>query len=80
MDNKRLRFIATITKENASVELQAVDIENPFYHLSGSDNMVVYTTKRYNERPLVVKGPGAGADVTAGGVFAEIINIAKYLA
>jgi len=80
MDNKRLRFIATITKETASVELQAVDIENPFYHLSGSDNMVVYTTKRYNERPLVVKGPGAGADVTAGGVFAEIINIAKYLA
>jgi len=80
MDGKRLRFIATITKENASVALQAVDIENPFYHLSGSDNMVVYTTKRYNERPLVVKGPGAGAAVTAGGVFAEIINIAKYLA
>jgi len=80
MDSKRLRFIATITQENASVELQAVDVENPFYHLSGSDNMVVYTTKRYNERPLVVKGPGAGADVTAAGVFAEIINIAKYLA
>jgi len=79
MDSKRLRFIATITKENASVALQAVDIDNPFYHLSGSDNMVVYTTKRYNERPLVVKGPGAGAAVTAGGVFAEIINIAKYL-
>jgi len=76
---KKLRFIATITQNDAFVELQAVDMENPFYHLSGSDNMVVYTTKRYNERPLVVKGPGAGAEVTAGGVFAEIINIGKYL-
>jgi len=79
-ENKKLRFIATITKEDAFVELQAVDAENPFYHLSGSDNMVVYTTKRYHDRPLVVKGPGAGAEVTAGGVFAEIINIGKYLA
>lgn len=78
-EQKKLRFIATITEEDAFVELQAVDMENPFYHLSGSDNMVVYTTKRYNERPLVVKGPGAGAEVTAGGVFAEIINIGKYL-
>jgi len=78
-EQKKLRFIATITEKDAFVELQAVDTENPFYHLSGSDNMVVYTTKRYNERPLVVKGPGAGAEVTAGGVFAEIINIGKYL-
>jgi len=67
-EQKKLRCIATITEEEAFVELQAVDADNPFYHLSGSDNMVVYTTKRYNERPLVVKGPGAGAEVTAGGV------------
>jgi aspartokinase/homoserine dehydrogenase 1 len=47
--------------------------------LSGSDNMLSFTTTRYKERPLVIKGPGAGAEVTAAGVFADIINIANYL-
>jgi aspartokinase/homoserine dehydrogenase 1 len=49
------------------------------YPLSGSDNMLSFTTTRYRERPLVIKGPGAGAEVTAAGVFAEIISIANYL-
>jgi aspartokinase/homoserine dehydrogenase 1 len=76
--NKKLRFIATMTKKGeASVALQEVTEKSPFYNLGGSDNMLVITTKRYNKRPLVIKGPGAGADVTAAGVFAEIISIAN---
>ncbi len=78
-DGKTLRMIATLKDEEASVGIQAVGPENPFYGLSGSDNMVVFTTDRYRERPLVVRGPGAGAEVTAAGVFAEIIKIGKFL-
>jgi len=78
-EGKRLRFIAIIDKEQTSVSLQAVSADNPFYQLSGSDNMIVFTTARYLSRPLVVKGPGAGAEVTAAGVFAEIISLANYL-
>lgn len=73
---KVLRMIASMDqKGNSQVGLQAVDQDNPFYSLSGSDNMIVFTTERYKERPLVVRGPGAGAEVTAAGVFAEIISI-----
>lgn len=79
-ESKVLRFLATITQEGAKVSLKSVDSSNPFYGLSGSDNMIVFTTERYKERPLVVKGPGAGAEVTAAGVFAEIISISNYLA
>jgi aspartokinase/homoserine dehydrogenase 1 len=59
--------------------LQEIGEDNPLYHMSGSDNMLSFTTTRYRERPLVIKGPGAGAEVTAAGVFADIINIANYL-
>ncbi|MGB1206702.1 MAG: bifunctional aspartate kinase/homoserine dehydrogenase I [Chitinophagales bacterium] len=76
---KVLRFLASVTPQKASVSLQAVDSNNPFYSLSGSDNMIVFKTARYLDRPLVVKGPGAGAAVTAAGVFAEIISISNYL-
>jgi aspartokinase/homoserine dehydrogenase 1 len=75
---KVLRFIAKLEKEKASISLEEVDSNHPFYNLSGSDNIISYTTERYSERPLVVKGPGAGAEVTAAGVFAEIISIGKY--
>jgi bifunctional aspartokinase / homoserine dehydrogenase 1 len=78
-DNKELRFIACLEDGVASVSLQAVDAKHPFYSLSGSDNIISYTTERYKERPLVVKGPGAGAEVTAAGVFAEIISISNFL-
>ena len=74
-EGKVLRMIATLEGEQASVGIQAVGPDNPFYTLSGSDNMVVFTTDRYSTRPLVVRGPGAGAEVTAAGVFAEIIQI-----
>lgn len=74
-EDKVLRFIATITPQGATVRLQTVGADNPFYALSGSDNMIVFTTARYNDRPLVVKGPGAGAEVTAAGIFAELIAL-----
>lgn len=78
-ENKKLRFIATMEDGKAKVGLQAVGNDHPLYPLSGSDNMLSFTTTRYKERPLVIKGPGAGAEVTAAGVFAELISIANYL-
>ena len=74
-----LRYIASLENGKATVSLKSVDNRHPFYSLSGSDNMVVFTTERYKELPLVIKGPGAGAEVTAAGVFADIIRIANYL-
>ena len=76
---KVLRFIAKLENGKATVTLEAVDANHPFYSLSGSDNMIAYTTERYKDRPLVIKGPGAGAEVTAAGVFADIIRISSYL-
>ncbi|MEM6966890.1 MAG: hypothetical protein AAF573_19150 [Bacteroidota bacterium] len=79
-EDKVLRFIAKLENGEASINLVAVDQTNPFHGLNGSDNMIVFTTDRYKERPLVIRGPGAGAEVTAAGVFAEIITIGNYLA
>lgn len=78
-ENQVLRFIATLENGKARVTLESVGQDHPFYSLSGSDNMIAYTTERYKDRPLVIKGPGAGAEVTAAGVFAEIISISNYL-
>ncbi|MGK0363906.1 MAG: aspartokinase/homoserine dehydrogenase 1 [Saprospiraceae bacterium] len=78
-DGKVLRMIAKLDGDKATIGLQAVTNENPFSTLSGSDNMIVFTTGRYKERPLVVTGPGAGAAVTAAGIFAEIITIGNLL-
>ncbi|MEJ2194389.1 MAG: bifunctional aspartate kinase/homoserine dehydrogenase I [Ignavibacteriaceae bacterium] len=72
---KVLRYIALLENGNAQVTLQAVESNHPFYNLSGSDNIISFTTDRYNDRPLVIKGPGAGAEVTAAGLFADIIRI-----
>ena len=73
--NEKLCFIASMENGKATVSLQAVDQNHPFFSLSGSDNMISYTTDRYKANPLVIKGPGAGAEVTAAGVFADIIKI-----
>jgi aspartokinase/homoserine dehydrogenase 1 len=78
-EGKALRMIAKLEGAKATIGLEAVDADHPFYNLSGSDNMIVFTTERYKDRPLVVRGPGAGAAVTAAGVFAEIITIGNYL-
>lgn len=80
-EDKKLCFIATLEKEGKiTVGLKSIDAHHPFNGLSGSDNMISYTTMRYRENPLVIKGPGAGAEVTAAGVFADIIRISNYLA
>lgn len=75
---KVLRFIAKLENGKASIGLEEINSQHPFYNLSGSDNIISFTTERYSDRPLVVKGPGAGAEVTAAGVFSEIISIGKY--
>jgi aspartokinase/homoserine dehydrogenase 1 len=75
----RLACGALIDCTNGRVEvgLRTVSLEHPFASLKGSDNLVAFTTRRYASQPLVVKGPGAGAEVTAAGVFADIIRIAR---
>jgi len=75
--NKVLRYIGKLENGKVAITLQMVDDNHPFYMLSGSDNIISFTTDRYKERPLVIKGPGAGAEVTAAGVFADIINVGK---
>ncbi|HMQ49824.1 MAG TPA: bifunctional aspartate kinase/homoserine dehydrogenase I [Saprospiraceae bacterium] len=78
-EGKVLRMVAKLDNGQASIGLEAVDQAHPFYTLDGSDNMIIFTSDRYKDRPLVVRGPGAGAEVTAAGVFAEIITIGNYL-
>ncbi len=75
-----LRYMAIIENGEVDIALRQVDARHPFYNLTGSDNMIVFTTERYKNNPLVIKGPGAGAEVTAAGVFAEIISIGNYMA
>ncbi|GAA4436051.1 bifunctional aspartate kinase/homoserine dehydrogenase I [Pontibacter saemangeumensis] len=75
---KALRYIGTLDNGKASISLEMVDESHPFYTLSGSDNIISFTTDRYKERPMVVKGPGAGAEVTAAGVFADIVNVGAH--
>ncbi len=77
---EKLRFVATLEGDKATIQLRSVGPDHPFYTLSGADNIVSFTTERYKERPLVVKGPGAGAEVTASGVFADVVSIGSYLA
>ena len=74
---KKLKFVATYESGKASVGLQQVDSSHDFYHLYGKDNVVVFYTNRYTGQPLVVKGAGAGAEVTASGVFADIIRAVR---
>jgi aspartokinase/homoserine dehydrogenase 1 len=73
---KKLKFVASYDKGKAAVGLQQVDEQSDFYHLYGKDNVVLFYTERYPQQPLVVKGAGAGAEVTASGVFADIIRAA----
>ena len=73
----RWRFVATMEKGRTSVALQAVGKDHPFYSLEGSNNIVMLTTERYQEYPMLIKGSGAGASVTAAGVFANVMSIAN---
>jgi aspartokinase/homoserine dehydrogenase 1 len=73
----KLKFVAQLNHGKARVGLQHIDASHNLYHLYGKDNVVLFYTRRYNEQPLVVKGAGAGADVTASGVFADIVRAIK---
>ncbi|MFY7979044.1 MAG: bifunctional aspartate kinase/homoserine dehydrogenase I, partial [Sediminibacterium sp.] len=74
--NAKLKFVAEFNKGSAKVGLQHIPAHSDFYHLYGKDNLVLFYTERYPEQPLVIKGAGAGAEVTASGVFADIIRVA----
>jgi aspartokinase/homoserine dehydrogenase 1 len=76
---KQLRYVAVIEDGSAKLSLRPEPAHSPFRSLVDSDNMVVITTDRYSKLPMVIKGPGAGAQVTAGGVFADIVRIARTL-
>lgn len=73
----KLKFVAAFKNGRAKVGLQYIDASHDMYHLYGKDNIVLYKTNRYVDQPLVVKGAGAGAEVTASGVFADILRVAR---
>jgi homoserine dehydrogenase len=72
-----LRYVASITPERVEVGLRAVSLADPLGALRGQDNMLVYWTLRYSELPLVIRGPGAGAEVTAAGVLGDVLKAAR---
>jgi aspartokinase/homoserine dehydrogenase 1 len=79
---EKLRYVGVVDVKNGTgaVELRAYDAAHPFGSLSGSDNIISFETKRYVEgQALVVRGPGAGAEVTAGGVFGDVLRVCQYL-
>ena len=76
-ENKKWRFVAKFENGKSEVGLQEVDSKHPFYDLEGSNNLVMYTTERYHEFPMLIKGYGAGASVTAAGVFADLIKVSN---
>ncbi len=76
-EGKRWRFVATMDHGKTSVELKAVESNHPFYNLEGSNNIILLTTERYKDYPMQIQGYGAGASVTAAGVFANIMSIAN---
>ena len=76
-EHKHWRFVATLDHGKASVGLQEVSSNHPFYNLEGSNNVILLTTERYKEYPMMIQGYGAGAGVTAAGVFADIMSIAN---
>lgn len=76
-----LRYVGVVdvTNQKGVVELRRYNKKHPFAQLSGSDNIIAFTTERYNKQPLIVRGPGAGAEVTAGGVFSDLLRLASNL-
>ena len=68
-----------MVNRRGTVELGRYKKDNPFAQLSGSSNIIAFTTKRYNHQPLIIRGPGVEAQVTAGGVFSDILRLASYL-
>jgi aspartokinase/homoserine dehydrogenase 1 len=79
-NNKVLRYIAKLDSSGeASVKLDAISIDHPFAELKGSENVIKYMTERYSDYPLVHKGPGAGAEVTAAGIFSDLLMVVQHI-
>jgi aspartokinase/homoserine dehydrogenase 1 len=74
-EDKKWRFFATLNCGKAKVELLTINKDHPSFNLEGSNNIILFTTNRYNELPMVIKGYGAGAEVTAAGVFSDIMRV-----
>jgi len=74
-EGRKLRYVASLGREGGRVALEAVPAGHPAHSLCGSDNLVAFTTERYRESPLVLRGPGAGPAVTAAGVFADLLRV-----
>jgi aspartokinase/homoserine dehydrogenase 1 len=77
-EGKVLRYVASLGDGRGEVSLQRVGPEHPAYPLTGSDILIAMTTTNAREHPIVIRGPGAGADVTATGIFADIIRISHH--
>ena len=71
----RWRFVAKLVEGKTTVSLETVDASHPFYQLEGSNNIILITTERYHDYPMMIRGYGAGASVTAAGVFANIMQV-----
>ena len=77
-EDSKLKYVAQFENGKASVGLQRIPKGHDFYNLEGSDNIVLFYTERYPNQPMIIKGAGAGADVTASGIFADIIRIGNF--
>ena len=73
-EGAKMKYVAQLENGKAKVGIQLIKEGHDFYNLEGSDNIILFYTNRYKEQPLIVKGAGAGADVTASGIFADIMN------
>lgn len=79
--DQQLHYVGSIDREGKlQVAIKALPAEHPFSRLEGTDNMIIFRTKRYHERPLIIQGPGAGAEVTAAGIFADLLRLVSFLA
>ena len=79
-ENKQLRYVANLDADGtASVCLEAVEEAHPFCNINLTDNIVQFETERYSANPLVIQGPGAGPEVTAAGVFADLLRLSNFL-
>lgn len=74
LEDCRLKYVASFKDGQAKVGLQHISKDHPFYNLDGKDNIVLFYTNRYKDQPLIIKGAGAGAEVTASGIFGDIIR------
>ena len=79
-EGKVLKYVGMVDRDGScSVALRGYPMDHPFARITGTDNIVAFTTDRYQQQPLVIQGPGAGPEVTAGGVFGDLLRLSAYL-